>query len=110
VIHERFWSLLHGLFSALGQACLSRYTRLSAARLEREALPDGSRVRLVCKCPHRVDGSHDGVWTTSYTPRRTKVLDDPDDYRLVREGDGATTYAHREALEVVSAANTPGKD
>jgi hypothetical protein len=69
------------------------------AKRERQALPDGTRVRLVCG--PRCSGEHGGVWTTSWTPRRSKDMDDPDDYRLTREGDGETTYAHRNAIEVV---------
>jgi hypothetical protein len=69
------------------------------ARRERAALPDGTRVRLTCKCS-RFE-RHDGVWITSWTPRRNKNMDDPDDYLLTREGDGATTYATREVIEPV---------
>ena len=70
-------------------------------RRERAALPDGTRVRLSCGCPGR---EHDGVWLTSWTPRRTGFLDDPDDYQLEREGDGRTTYATRGALVLVGVA------
>lgn len=55
------------------------------ARRERAALPDGTRVRLVCG-PGCQFKNHDGVWTTSWTPRRNNDIDDPDDYRLTREG------------------------
>lgn len=70
------------------------------ARLERAALPDGTRVRLVCGpgCGFR---HHEGVWTTSWTPRRLNDIGAPDDYKLVRETDGETTFAHRSAIEPV---------
>lgn len=72
------------------------------ARLERAALPDGTRVRLVCGsgCGFR---EHDGVWFTSWTPRRLNDIDAPDDYKLSRdpEGNGEATFAMREVLEVV---------
>jgi hypothetical protein len=67
--------------------------------MERTALPDGTRVRLVCKC--QGFSTHEGVWVTSWTPRRTDNIEGPDDYLLTREGDGHTTYATRGALEVV---------
>jgi hypothetical protein len=64
---------------------------------------DGTRVRLACKLPNCRLKDHSGVWRTIWSPRRTGFHDTPDDddYRLTREGDGATTYAVREALEVV---------
>lgn len=69
--------------------------RVRSWRRRRAALPDGTRVRLVCspRCSFR---DHDGVWTTEY-------LDDPGDYRLTREDDGETTYAARNAIEPVSS-------
>jgi hypothetical protein len=70
------------------------------ARRERAALPDGTRVRLICG-PGCSFSTHSGVWKTSWSPRRTGLVDDPDDYRLEREGDGHTTYAHRNALMVI---------
>ena len=72
------------------------------ARLERKALPDGTRVRLTCgpKCGF---GDHAGIWVTSWTPRRTNEIDAPDDYRLTREGDGQQTFARRDAIETVSS-------
>lgn len=72
--------------------------------LEKGALPDGTRVRLVCDklgCNRRV---HEGVWVTSWTPRRNNRIDDPDDYRLAREDDGYTTYATRGAINPVDAS------
>lgn len=73
-------------------------------RAERRALPDGTRVRLVCKCSGYGEHGHEGIWTTSWTPRRMGELfdDTVDDYKLTREGDGEETYATREAMEVVS--------
>lgn len=73
------------------------------AKLERRALPDGTRVRLVCgpACGFR---GHGGVWLTSWTPRRMNSLDDPDDYKLTRESDGETTFAKRDAIEPTEEA------
>jgi hypothetical protein len=70
------------------------------ARRERASLPDGTRVRLVCgeACRFR---DHSGIWLTSWTPRRTGCIDDPDDYKLTRESDGETTFAARDAIEPV---------
>jgi hypothetical protein len=70
------------------------------ARLERTALPDGTRVRLTCKCKSFAK-EHEGVWVTSWTPRRLNDVDAPDDYRLTRESDGETAYASRNVLEPV---------
>lgn len=67
-------------------------------RLERRALPDGTRVVLICNRSKCRFTHHDGVWVTSWTPRRTGDIDDPDDYRLTRERDGETTYALRNAI------------
>jgi hypothetical protein len=67
----------------------------------RRALPDGTRVRLVCKNTRCGFHDHEGIWITSWTPRRNGDPDDPDDYRLTREGDGETAFAVRSALEVV---------
>jgi len=70
-------------------------------RAARAALPDGTRVRLVCKdtgCTYR---DHGGIWVTSWTPLRNGNPDDPDDYRLTREGDGEVTFATRGAIEPV---------
>jgi hypothetical protein len=69
------------------------------ARASRAALPDGTRVRLVCGPAGCSFAVHDGVWRTSWTPRRLDDVDAPDDYRLQREGDGEVTYAHRSAIE-----------
>lgn len=73
------------------------------AKAEREALPDGTRVRLTCAgwCGRVGDDAHAGIWVTSWTPRRTGFYDDPDDYQLEREGDGKVTFAHRNAIEPV---------
>jgi hypothetical protein len=76
------------------------------ARLERRALPDGTRVHLVCG-PRCRFADHGGTWVTSWTPRRTGNLDDPDDYRLTREGDGQTTFAHRDAIEPLEEVRYP---
>jgi hypothetical protein len=67
-------------------------------RREAAALPDGTRVRLVCQCSRR---DHAGVWTTSWTPRRLDDIDVCDDYMLTRESDGESTYATRGAIEPV---------
>lgn len=67
-------------------------------RREQAALPDGTRVRLVCSCQGR---DHEGIWVTSWTPRRMRDHTDVDDYLLTRETDAQTTYAARDALEVV---------
>lgn len=72
------------------------------ARLERAALVDGTRVRLICGPPRCTFGKHDGVWITSWTPRRMNDIDAPDDYRLTRESDGETTYAKRDAIQPVA--------
>lgn len=68
---------------------------------ERTALPDGTRVRLICGpcCSFR---HHDGVWLTSWTPRRMNDIGAPDDYKLTRESDGQETFATRSAIEPVS--------
>jgi hypothetical protein len=70
------------------------------AHRERIALPDGTRVVLTCG-PNCTFSEHDGVWVTSWTPRRSGDLDDPDDYRLTREGDLHTTFARRDAIAPV---------
>lgn len=71
------------------------------AQRERAALPDGTRVRLACRDGTCSFPDHSGVWLTSWTPRRSGDIDDPDDYRLTRESDGEVTYATRAAIEVV---------
>jgi hypothetical protein len=77
--------------------------RLSAewrdyVRRERAALPDGTRVRLVCLCSR----DHGVIWLTSWTPRRMRDINDVDDYRLTSETDpNDTTFAVRDVLEVV---------
>ncbi len=75
--------------------------RRTYRRMERGALPDGTRVLLACQCSRH---DHAGVWTTSWTPRRIggpRPWEEPDDYQLTREGDGKTTYASRSVLELV---------
>ena len=77
--------------------------RLTYWRLERAALPDGTRVRLECGhgCGFK---DHEGVWVTSWTPRRftdARRYYEPDDYRLTRESDGETTFARQNVLVVV---------
>lgn len=72
------------------------------ARAERVALPDGTRVRLVCGGGRCTFKDHEGVWRTSWTPRRMHDVDGPDDYMLTREGDGETTYAARDAVEPIA--------
>jgi len=94
-----------GLFW-LARALLRRWRPVARARhrlAERLALPDGTRVRLTCRCSGWGTRGHDGVWRTSWTPRRMGMLVDDvvDDYRLTREGDGEETYATRGVLEVV---------
>jgi hypothetical protein len=73
-------------------------------RLERQAVPDGTLVRLVCRehCSFPAT-QHEGVWYTSWTPRRMNDIDTVDDYRLSRdpEGNGEATYATRGSFEVV---------
>jgi hypothetical protein len=68
------------------------------------ALPDGTRVRLVCECS-RSRHTHDGVWVTSWTPRRQNDADTVDDYELTRESDGETTYATRGVLEPIEVSD-----
>jgi hypothetical protein len=70
------------------------------AKMERKALPDGTRVRLACQ-PNCGYSDHRGIWVTSWNPRRQNDIDAPDDYLLVREGDGERTYAKRDATEPV---------
>lgn len=78
------------------------WARVDLPRQARKALPDGTRVRLVCGCA-RCD--HAGIWITSWSPRRMGGDPDaPDDYRLTREGDGESTYALRNVLEPVPPA------
>lgn len=83
---------------ALGQ-WRTFWARRAYRRMAARALPDGTRVRLTCQCS-RARHAHNGVWTTSWTPRRVS-WDSPDDYLLTREGDGETTYATRGVLELV---------
>ena len=58
-------------------------------------------MRLVCGCSRCTLKEHDGVWTTSWTPRRLQDTTAPNDYRLTRETDGETTYATRDAIAPV---------
>jgi hypothetical protein len=73
---------------------IDRVDRLETASRRRAAMPDGTRVRLTCRCTGYDPHAHGGIWTTEYQ-------EDGDDYRLTREGDGEATYAARNALEVV---------
>jgi hypothetical protein len=97
------FAVLVGLFTADQPGARVHDPETEYQRREAAALPDGTRVRLACKLPNCRLKDHSGVWRTIWSPRRTGFHDTPDDddYRLTREGDGATTYAVREALEVV---------
>lgn len=70
------------------------------ARRLRQALPDGTRVRLICPRTCKF-ADHTSAWVTSWTPRRTGFIDDSDDYLLVREGDGERTFARRDVVDGV---------
>lgn len=74
----------------------------------RRALPDGTRVRLLC--PPSCADRHAGIYRTEWSPRRVfksgqpyypRAWEAPDDYHVVRESDGDTHFATRDALEVV---------
>ena len=69
-------------------------------RREREALPEGARVRLLCECKDCALAPN-AIWRASWTPRRLHDIGGPDDYQLTRESDGKVLYAHREDLELV---------
>jgi hypothetical protein len=85
----------------LAKAWLAHVARVDVRRLKARAYPDGTRVRLTCSCRGYGSDGHRGVWVTEY-----KV--ESDDYRLTREGDGETTYAALNAIEVVSPPQQHG--
>jgi len=60
---------------------------------------NGRRIRFEIPMPTEREY---GIWVTSWTPRRSGDIDDPDDYRLTRESDGDITFATRNAIHPVS--------
>lgn len=79
----------------LARSWLSWVERRELAARIRRALPNGTRVRLTCHCKGYGQAAHEGTWTTEYK-------DLTDDYLLTREADGETTYAARNAIQVLA--------
>jgi hypothetical protein len=79
--------------------------RLWWLAMRRSAIPDGTRVRLICACYRCVASGNAETYVTSWTPRRQQDPTAPDDYELTRESDGNVSWATRAVIWPIEVAS-----